>query len=320
MRSLSCVILALAAMLAWNAPARAQADYPNQPIKIIVPYPPGGATDITLRAYANFVQQELGQPIIVDYRPGAGTNIGAGYAARQEPDGYTLYVANFASHAINRWLYKDLTYDPLTDFTQIAMMVRSPIFACTKPNSPITTMAQLIAAAKANPGKLSYGSTGFGSPNHTSGELFKNLAKVDLLHVPYKGAAPLVVGLLGGEIDVAFDASVITHHRAGTLKCLGVSSDFRWPTDKDIPSIADTVPGYNLVSFFGIVGPAKMPDAIVQKINKAFRNAAARPEVAKALEVTGVIPFPATVQETKEFLTEQNSKWRPIIEASGAKM
>ena len=178
MRVLSCVIALVAALVLTGTGAHAQSDYPNQPIKIIIPYPPGGATDIAVRAYLPFVQESLGQPVVIDYRPGAGTNIGASYAARQEPDGYTLYVANFASHAVNRWLYKELTYDPLTDFTHIAMLVRTPIFVCAKPGSPITSMAALIASAKAQPGKLSYGSTGFGSPNHTSGELLKHLGHV----------------------------------------------------------------------------------------------------------------------------------------------
>ena len=319
MRRLLSALLALAAVIVLT-PAAAQTGYPNKPIRIIVPYPPGGATDITVRAFAPHLEAALGQPIIVEYKPGGGTNIGAAFAARQEPDGYTLYVANFASHAVNRWLFKDLTYDPLTDFTHIAMLVRTTLFACAKTGAPIDSVEKLLQLAKESPGKLTYGSPGYGSPNHIGAELLKHLAKVDIRHIPYKGAAQLNVGLLAGQVDFGFDASAIAHHHAGTLKCFGTSSPFRWPTEPNIPAVGETVPSYDLTSFFGIVGPAKMPQDIVEKLNAAFRTVAQRPDVAKALAVTGVVPFPATVKETEDFLTEQNSKWAPIVKASGAKL
>jgi tripartite-type tricarboxylate transporter receptor subunit TctC len=320
LKSLSLAAILAAAVMLAPAAAVAQSDYPNKPIRIIVPYPPGGATDITVRAFAPYLQEALGQPIVVEHRPGAGTNLGAEYAARSASDGYTLYAANFASHAANRWLFRKLPFDPVKDFTQIAMMVRTTLFLCPKVGLGAGSVKELIDMAKARPGKLTYGSPGNGSPNHIAAELLKKLAGIDVVHVPYKGAAPLNVALLGGEVDFIFDASVIAHHRAEKVKCIGNSAPMRWPTDPEIPSIAETLKDYDLTSFFGIVGPAGVPEPIAQKLNDAFRKAAARDEVAKALRVTGVVPFPATLADTRAFLTEQDGKWGPLIEAIGAKV
>jgi tripartite-type tricarboxylate transporter receptor subunit TctC len=318
-----CVTLLVAALAAGllAAPAAAQTAYPNKPIKIVVPYPPGGATDITVRVYQPALEQILGQPIVVENKPGAGTNLAAEYAARSAPDGYTLYVANFASHAVNRWRFKKLTFDPLTDFTHIAMLVRGPMFLCLKPGSNFKTVKELVEHAQKNPGKLTYGSTGNGSPNHISGELLKHLAKIDVVHVPYTGSAQMYNDLLAGQIDYGFDAAAIRFHREGKFKCIGVASTFRWPTDPELPTLAESgVPGFDLTSFFGIVGPKGIPQPIVEKLNDAFRTVAQRPETAEKLKATATTPFPATLKETQEFLTEQNSKWAPIVKASGAKV
>ncbi|MCC7345822.1 MAG: tripartite tricarboxylate transporter substrate binding protein [Variibacter sp.] len=300
-------------------PAAAETAYPTKPIKIVVPYPPGGATDITARIFAQPLTEMLGQQVFIENKPGGGTNIGAEYAARSAPDGYTLYVANFASHAVNRWLFKKLPFDPLTDFTHVAMLVRGPMFLCVKPGLPVSNVKELVELAKKKPGGLTYGSTGNGSPNHISGELLKHLAKIDVVHVPYTGSAQMYNDLLAGQIDYGFDAAVIQFHRSGKLKCIGVASTFRWPTDPELPTIAESgVPGYDLTSFFGLVGPKGMPQPIVEKLNEAFRTVAQRPETGEKLKVTATIPFPATLKETQDFLTEQNSKWAPIVKASGA--
>lgn len=319
---------ALTKLLVWLAvalaplcatQAEAQAPYPNKPIRILVPYPPGGASDITTRIFANGLTEVLGQQVFIENKPGAGTNIAAEYAARSAPDGYTLYVANFASHAVNRWLYKKLPYDPLTDFTHVAMMVRGPMFLCLKPGLNLKSVKELVEMAKQKPGAMTYGSTGNGSPNHISGELLKHLAKIDVVHVPYTGSAQMYTDLLAGQIDYGFDAATIQFHHQGKLKCIGVASNFRWPTEPDLPPLAETgVPGFDLTSFFGIVGPKGMPQPIVEKLNEAFRTVANKPETAEKLKVTAVVPFPATLKETQEFLTEVNSKWAPIVKASGA--
>jgi tripartite-type tricarboxylate transporter receptor subunit TctC len=318
LRMISIASAALAAVL-MAAPASAQAQYPTKPIKIVVPYPPGGASDITTRIFANGLTEVLGHQVFIENKPGGGTNIAAEYTARSAPDGYTLYVANFASHAVNRWLFKSMTYDPLTDFTHVAMMVRGPMFLCLKPGLNLASVKELVELAKQKPGALTYGSTGNGSPNHITGELLKYTAKIDAVHVPYTGSAQMYNDLLAGQIDYGFDAAAIQFHRSGKLKCIGVASSFRWPTDKELPTLAESgVPGFDLTSFFGIVGPKGIPTPIVEKLNEAFRTVALRPDTAEKLAVTATIPFPATLKETQEFLTEQNSKWAPIVKASGA--
>jgi tripartite-type tricarboxylate transporter receptor subunit TctC len=321
LRRLAVLSLAAAVALSFAAPLAAQWDYPNKPIRIVVPYPPGGATDITARAYAQDLTEVLGQPVIVEHRPGGGTNIGAEYVARAAPDGYTLYVANFASHAVNRWLWKKLPFDPVADFTPIAMMVRGPMFLCVRPGLEVNNVGELVEMAKKNPGKLTYGSTGNGSPNHISGELLKHLAKIDVVHVPYKGSANLNANILNGQVDYGFDASIIAMHHNKQVRCIGVASNFRWPTEKDLPTLAESgVPGFDLSSFFGIVGPKGVPQPIVEKLNAAFREVGQRPDLAKRLTITGTVPFPATIEETRAFLKEQDSKWAPIVEASGARV
>ncbi len=310
--SLASVVAAL--------PAAAQQTYPSKPIKIVVPYPPGGASDITTRIYAAGISEILGQPVVVENKPGGGTNIAADYVARSAPDGYTLYVANFASHAVNRHLFRSLPFDPVKDFTHVAMMIRAPMFLCVKPGSTFKTAGEIVAYGKANPGKLTYGSTGNGSPNHISGEQLKSLGKFDAVHVPYTGSAQLNADLLAGQIDWGFDASVIALHRSGKLKCIGVSSPERWPTDADLPPISETVPGYSLVSFFGIVGPAKVPAEIVQRLNDAFVAVAKKPQTAEKLKITGVVPYPASLKETQAFLTDVDQRWGSLVKATGAKV
>ena len=300
--------------------ASAQQNYPTKPVRIDVPYTPGGASDITTRFYAQGLTEILGQQVVVENKPGGGTNIAAEAVARSAPDGYTLYVANFASHAVNRHLFKSLPFDPVKDFTQIAMMNRAPLFLCVKPGSPFKTAGEIAEYGRKNPGKLTYGSTGNGSPNHISGENLKYLGKFDAVHVPYKGAAELNADLLAGQLDYDFDASVIAMHRQGKIKCIGVTTAKTWGTDPDIPPIADTVPGFDLLSFFGIVGPAKMPADIVQKLNDAFVQVARRPDMKEKLAVSGGIPYPASLKETQDFLTDVDQRWGPLVKASGAKV
>jgi tripartite-type tricarboxylate transporter receptor subunit TctC len=315
-------IAPLALLAGWvlAVPAAAQ-QYPTKPIKIVVPYPPGGATDITVRVFQPGLEKALGQPIIVENKPGGATNIAAESVARAAPDGYTLYVANFASHAVNRWLFTKLPFDPVADFTHVAMLVRGPMFLCLKPGSTFKNVGELVEFARKNPGKLTYGSTGNGSPNHISGELLKHLAKIDVVHVPYTGSAQMYNDLLAGQIDYGFDAAAIQFHRSGKFKCVGVASNFRWPTDPELPPLNESgVPGFDLTSFFGIVGPKGLPQPIVEKLNAAFVAVAKQPETGEKLKVTAVVPFPASLKETQDFLLDQDKKWAPIVKASGAKV
>src|SRR5262245_7952223 len=314
-------LLAVVAGMLLAAPLHAQDSYPTRPVKIVVPYPPGGATDITTRVFAQGLSEQLGQQFYIEHKPGAGTNIGAELVARSAPDGYTLYVTNFASHGVNRWLYKTINYDPLGDFVPIAMMVRGPMFLCVRPGLAAGSLPELLDLARKNPGRLTFGSPGHGSPNHIAGELLKHLAKLDVTHVPYRGAAPMVTDLLAGQIDYGFDASVIAHVRAGKLRALAVGSTFRWPTDPDIPTMIESgLPGFDITTFFGIAAPAKTPAAIVEKLHRAILATAQRPDTAEKLTVTATIPFPATLPETEAFLKEQDTKWAPIVQAAGIRV
>jgi len=316
-----CTLLAALTLLQLPLDTvKAEQSFPSKPIKIVVPYPPGGAADITTRIYANAISEILGQPVVIDNKPGGGTNIAAEFVARSAPDGYTLYVSNFASHAVNRHLFKKLPFDPVKDFTHVAMMMTSPMFLCLKPGSPFKTAGELAEFGRANPGKLTYGSTGYGSPPHLSGEQLKALGKFDAVHVPYRGAAEEVADLLAGQLDFAFDASAIAHHRAGRLKCIATTTTERWPTAMDLPPVAETVPGYSLLSFFGIVGPANVPTDVVQKLNDAFVTVAKKPETKDKLNVTGVVAFPANLKETQEFMLDADKRWEALVKASGAKV
>jgi tripartite-type tricarboxylate transporter receptor subunit TctC len=299
--------------------ASSQDAYPDRPVKIVVPYPPGGATDSATRVFAQGLGELLGQQFIVENRAGGGTNIGASYVAHSEPDGYTLYVANFASNGVNKWLYKKLSYDPDKDFAPVALMTLSPMFLVVHPSVPANSVKELVRLAKTSPGKLTYGSTGIGSPNHIVGELFRMQTDIKVVHVPYKGSALSSLGLLGGETDYIFDATAMTYVHAGKLKVLAVAYTKRWPTEPDVPSMAELgYPGVSVEPFFALVAPANTPVSIRQKLNDAARTIGKRPDTASKLAPIGVIPTSLTLQETADFLREQSTKWAPVVKASGA--
>ncbi len=306
-------------LLTAVAGAAAQQAYPSRPIKILTPYPPGGASDITTRIFANALPEILGQPVVVENKVGGGTNIAAEAAARSAPDGYTLYLANFASHAVNRHLFKRLPFDPIKDFTHVAMMIRVPMFLCVRADSPHKSVTDLIEFGRQNPGKLTYGTPGNGSPPHISGEQLKQIGKFDALHVPYKGVAEAAADMMAGQIDFMFDAAIIAQHRAGKVRCIGVTSKEAWPTAPDVPPLDKTgAPGFDLLAFFGIVGPANLPKGIVDKLNAAFVAVANKPEVIERLKVAAVVPFPASLKETQDFLTDMDQRWGAVVKASGA--
>ncbi len=310
---------AVAAVLACVAPVGAQ-QFPNKPVKIVVPYPPGGATDIVVRLYAPGVGEALGHPVIVENKAGAGTNLAGEAVARSAPDGHTLYVASFASHSVNRWLYKKMPYDPAKDLVGVAMISRSPMFLCVKPGSPFKSAGELVAFGTANPGKLTYGSTGNGSPNHISGALLAHLGKFDAVHVPYKGSAELQADLLAGQIDYGFDGAVIAHHRSGKLKCIATGSASPWPTDPEFPPVGKDVTGFDMSAYFGITAPAGTPADVIEKLNAAFLKVARTAELAEKLKITSATPFPTTVKETQDFLNKELVRWEDVIKASGAKV
>lgn len=299
--------------------AASQDAYPERPVKIVVPYPPGGATDIVVRVYAAGLTELLRQQFIVENRAGAGTNIGASYVAHSAPDGYTLYAANFASNAVNKWLYKKLSYDPEKDFAPAAMMTLSPQFLVVHPSVPVKSVKDLVRLAKANPGKFTYGSPGFGSPNHIAAELFRMETGIKAVHVPYKGSALLNLGLLGGEADYIFATDAMTYVHTGKLKVLAVAYTKRWPTEPEVPSMAELgFPRVSVEPFFALVAPANTAVSVLQKLNDAARTVAKRPDVAAKLAPIAAIPVALTLKETTDFLREQGHKWAPVVKASGA--
>ena len=315
----ACVCALVVALL--TQPSLAQQAYPSKPIRVVVPYPPGGATDISLRVYAPFVSEVLGQPIVIENKPGAGTNLGGEMVARSAPDGYTLYVASFASHSVNRWLFTKMPYDPAKDLVPVAMLTKGPQFLCVKPGSPFKSAADLIAYGKANPGKLTFGSAGNGSPNHICGELLKQIGKFEAVHVPYKGSAELQADLVAGQIDYAFDGAVIQHHRSGKLQCIGGAAAIRWPTDPDIPPVNDSgAPGFDIAPYFALTAPTGTPADVVEKLHAAFAATAKRPELAEKLKVTSGVPFIASLKETQDYLASELVKWEALIKATGAKI
>ena len=320
MRTPARIVASLFGLCLLAAAAQAQSTFPTKPIRILVPYVPGGAVDIILRIYSPYVTETLGQQLVIENKPGGGTNIAGEMVARSAPDGYTLYAASFASHSVNRWLFTKMPYDPAKDMVAVAMLARTPMFLCVKPGSPFKTAAEIAEWGRANPGKLTFGSSGNGSPNHISGELLKLLGKFDAVHVPYNGSGELQPDVLAGQLDFAFDGAIIQHHRSGKLKCIGVAAAAGWPTDPEIPPVNATVPGFDLSAYFALTAPTGTPADLIEKINTAFVAAARRPDVAEKLKVTSAIPFPASVIETKAFLDNELVKWEALIKATGAKV
>src|SRR5258706_10233271 len=302
-----------AALLLAATPARAQDDYPNRPPRILVPYPAGGVSDNVTRLFAQGLTEKLGKQFIIENKPGAGTNIAAAAVANAAPDGYTFYLANFASHSVNRWLYKNLTYDP-ADFEAAAMFTQGPMILVVHPSLEVDTVQGLVALAKQKPGKLSYATPGIGSPNHIVGELFKTRAGVDMVHVPYKGAADAGADLVAGRIEVMFDATILPMVRAGKVTALAVAFGERWPTEPQFPALGEVgYPNIVLTTYFGLVAPAKTPTAILDKVAAATREIAQRPDIREKVAIMGHIPFVTTRQETAAFLRNENTKWKDIV-------
>jgi tripartite-type tricarboxylate transporter receptor subunit TctC len=310
--------LALAAAAPFTAGAQA---YPTKPITVIVPFAAGGTTDILARVIGQALNKELGQSVIVDNRAGAGGNIGAQLAAKANADGYTLFMGTVGTHAINQSLYRKLPFDPIKDFAPLTRVAMVPNLLVANPGKPYKTVKELIAYAKANPGKVNFGSSGAGSSIHLSGELFNALAKVDMVHVPYKGSAPAVSDLIGGQIDIMFDnmPSAIQHVRAGKLRPLAVTTAKRSPELPDVPTIAEAgVPGYEATSWFGMFAPAGTPAPVVARLNGALVKVLADPQVKKKLAEQGAEPYSEKPEQFAEFIRQEAAKWGKVVKDSGA--
>lgn len=315
--------LVVSAGLLAAGPAAAQAAYPSKTITIIVPFAAGGTTDILARIVGQALTAELGQTVIVDNRAGAGGNIGGQAAARSPADGYTLFMGTVGTHAINAALYKKMPFDPIKDFAPLTRVANVPNLLVANPAQPFKTVKELIAYAKANPGKLNFGSSGNGSSIHLSGELFKSMAKVDMQHVPYKGSAPAVTDLLGNQISVMFDnmPSAIQHVRSGKLRAIAVTTARRSPELPDVPTIAEAgVPGYEATSWFGMFAPAATPPAVITKLNAALVKVLAKPEIKKQINDQGAEVYSETSQQFAAFIQKESVKWGKVVKESGASM
>jgi tripartite-type tricarboxylate transporter receptor subunit TctC len=293
------------------------ADYPTHPVRIIVGYPPGGSTDIVARVIGNWLSEKLGQQFVVENRAGAGNNIGTELVAKGAPDGYTMLLVNPAN-TINATLYKKLNFVFLRDIDPVANVIEVPNVMEVNPQVPAKTVAEFIAYAKANPDKINVASSGNGTSIHMSGELFKLMTGLKLTHVPYKGSAPMLTDLLGGQVQVTFDnlPSSIGHIKAGKLRALGVTTLKRSPELPDVPTVAETVPGYEASAFFGFGVPHGTPKPIVDKLNAEINAALKDPAMLAKLKDLGGIPTPGTAADFGKFLVAETAKWEKVVHAA----
>ncbi|MDM9560867.1 Bug family tripartite tricarboxylate transporter substrate binding protein [Bordetella petrii] len=309
---------------AW-APAMAEsADaFPSKPMTIVVPFSAGGTTDILARLIGQKLTERWKVAVVIENKVGAGGNIGTAQVARSDPDGYTLVMGTIGTHAINPSLYKSMPYDALKDFVPITRAAMVPNVLVVNPSSPFNTLEDLIKYAKANPGKLTFGSSGYGSTLHMSGELFKTMAVVNVEHIPYKGSSPAVADLLGNQITMIFDnlPSSLPHIQAGKLKPLAVTSASRVPQLPDVPTLSEAgVPGYEVMSWFGLWVPAKTPGPIVEKLNQTIVEILKMPEVQQKIAQQGAIPSADTTAQFDEFIRAETKKWIEVVKAADVKI
>jgi len=312
-----------AAMLPMATPASAQAPtYPDKPIRIVVPFPVGGIADTFGREIGRKLTEAWGQPVLIDNRTGAGGNIGADIVAKSPPDGYTLVMGNIGTHAVNLSLFPSMPFDTIKDFTPIVHVLDAEGLLVVNPSITATTVPELIALARSQPGKLSYGSGGVGTTSHLAGELFKSMTKVDIVHVPYKGNVPAITDLLGGQTSMAFATmpTVLPHVRAGKLRPLAVLGAVRSPALPDVPAVAESVPGFEVSNWIGLFGPAGMPPAIVARLNVEVQKIMRSPEIQKRLETEGAKFIPMTPEQFAMFQKAELSKWAKTIKDANIKV
>ena len=310
------------ASLAFAASAAAQS-YPVKQVRVIVPYPPGGTTDILARLAAKELTERLKQPFVVENRAGASGAIGSAEVARAAPDGYTLVMATASSHGINSAIYKNLPYDAVKDFAPVTMVASTPNIIVVNPSVPAKNLQELIALAKSEPGKLNFGSTSLGGSPHMSAELLKMMTHIDITHVPYKGAAPMLTDLIGGQIQIGFDnlPSTISFVRAGKVRAIAVTTPERWPAAPDIPTVAESgVPGYEVSGWFGLLAPAGTPKAVLDTLQQALAAAVQKPELKKQMLDLGAQPIANTPDEFAAQIRREVSKWQSVVAATGVKV
>ncbi|QOF76521.1 Bug family tripartite tricarboxylate transporter substrate binding protein [Variovorax sp. 38R] len=315
MKKRDILLVGLAVAAASLSPARADT-YPSKPVRLVVPYAPGGTTDLLARIIAQRLQLELKQPFVVDNRPGAGGSVGSAYASKQPADGYTLVMVVESSHAVNPNVYDKTMYDPVNDFAPISNIADVPNVLVVNPKFPAQDVKGLVAQLKANPKKFSFGSSGNGGLSHLNGEIFKHVTGTEMAHIPYKGLGPALTDLIGGQIDVVFDniPSSAGMLQAGQTKALAVAAKSRLKILPQVPTYAELgLPALNTPSWFGIGAPAGTPAPVLDILNKAVRSALANPEVIAAIEKQGAIPSATSRAEFSTLIVNENARWKKVV-------
>ena len=313
-----CRLALCAALLAFCSLAAA---YPDKPIRLVVPFPAGGAADVMARGMAQRLASEIGQPLVIDNRGGAGGTTAAEAVAKSPADGYTLFFGTMGTHAINAALYPKLRYDPLRDFAPVSLTHITPRVLVVGPSLPVKSVAELITLAKSKPGALTYGSAGNGSSSHLSGALFEALAGVDMVHVPYKGSSPLLVDVLAGRVDMTFDSYTVyeEHIKAGKARVLGVTSKSRMAALPQVPAIAEAgLKGYEVSNWLGVLAPAGTPKDVIATLNAAIGRAMATPALRQQLVALGIEPASGGPEEFTALIRAELPKWAEIVKKSGA--
>jgi tripartite-type tricarboxylate transporter receptor subunit TctC len=314
------VAVALLAAVAATGTAIA-ADYPVKAVKWVVPYPPGGTTDVLARIVAQWLSEKMGQQFIIENKPGAGNNIGVEMVVNSPPDGYTILLVNPAN-GINATLYKNLNYNFIRDILPVAGLIRTPNVMEVTNSLPAKNVAEFIAYCKANPGKINMASSGSGTSVHLSGELFKSMTGCDMLHVPYKGAGPALADLIGGQVHVLFDnlPSSIGHIKGGKIRALAVTSEKPEPSLPGIPTVGETVPGYEATAWFGIGAPKGTPRDVIDRLNAEVNRMLADPKMRERLAELGGVPIAGTPEDFGKVIAAETAKWEKVVNSSGAKV
>ena len=315
-------VLLLSFLLAFMQLVAADPQWPSKPIRIVVPYPPGGGNDVLARLFAPELSQILGQSVVVENRPGAGGSMGSASVSKAAPDGYTLLIVNTVPHTSAAGIYPKLSYDPVKDFSAVALVASNPYVIAVNPKLPVKNIAELIALARSKPGTIYYGSAGTGSVTHLNTELFKSVVKIDLTHVPYKGGGPAIADLLGGQVQMTTENVflMMPYFNAGQLRPIAVTSLKRSSILPDVPTIAESgYPNFEIIGQFGFVAPAGTPDDVIVKLNSAFNKILKSPEIIKKLNAQGSDVRSGTPEAFQAILQSESTKWLGVIKDANIK-
>lgn len=317
MHKVMLAISLIGLVISFNGQAQS---YPNQPIRLVIPFAAGGPSDVLARGFSQKLGESLGQPIIIDNKPGAGTNLAAEFVAKSKADGYTIFLMMVGTQAINETLYKKLSYNTIKDFSPISLIASSSLMLVANPSVPVKSVADLIAYLKTNPGKINFGSSGTGTPLHLGGELFNVQAGTTLNHVPYKGAAPALTDVLGGQIQTAMvgTPAALPFVKTGKLTAIGVTSLKRSSNAPEIPAIAETLPKFEVELVYAMVAPAGTPKDIINKLNSQLVSVLNNPEIKSQLNSKGFDVTSSSPEQLGEYIKSEVSKWAPIVKKSGA--